>query len=102
MKKNMIIGIAMAMGMLSVGAISASAADSCGKCADKQAVQQFTQETDALTTTLKAKDLELRGLYGYDGIDIREVDRLEAEIKVLKDQINASASKHGIPACSRS
>ncbi len=102
MKKNMIVGIAMAMGILSVGAISASAAGSCGKCADKQAVQQFTQETDALTTTLKAKDLELRGLYGYDGLDAHEVNRLEVEIKGLKDKINASASKHSIPACSRS
>ena len=102
MKKNMIVGIAMAMGILSVGAMSASAADTCGKCADKQAVQQFSQEIDALNTTLKAKDLELRELYGYDGLDIHKVNALEAEIKELHDKINASAVKHGIPACSRS
>lgn len=101
MNKKMIVGIAMAMGILSVGALSASAADSCGKCADKQAVQQFTQETASLTSELKAKDLELRALYGYDGIDIYKVNALEAEIKELKDKINASATKHGIPACSR-
>lgn len=101
MKRNMIVGIALAMGMLSIGAISASAADSCGKCADKQAVQQFIQETDALTATLKAKNLELRGLYGIDGLDTNEVNRLQAEIKELKDKINASASKHGIATCSR-
>ncbi len=97
----MIVGIALAMGILSVGAISASAADTCGKCADNQAIQQFNQETDSVTSTLKAKDLELRALYGYDSIDIHKVNALEAEIKELKDKINASATKIGIPACSR-
>lgn len=101
MKKNMIVGIALAMGILSFGAISASAADTYGKCADKQALQQFTQETDALSSTLKAKDLELRGLYGYDGFDTRKASELKAEIKELKDKINASATRYGIPACSR-
>jgi len=101
MKKNMIVGIALAMGILSVGAISASAADTCGKCADNQAIQQFKQETDSLTSTLKTKDLELRALYGYDSIDIHKVNALETEIKELKDKINASATKFGIPACSR-
>lgn len=102
MKKNMIVGIAMAMGILTVGAMSASAADSCGKCADKQAVQQFTQETAALTSALKTKDIELREQYSYDGIDTRKVSDLEEELKELKDKINAAAQKYGIPACSRS
>lgn len=102
MKKNMIVGIAMAMGILTVGAISASAADSCGKCADKQAVQQFTQETAALTSALKTKDIELREQHSYDGIDTRKVSALEEELKELKDKINAAAQKYGIPACSRS
>lgn len=102
MKKNMIIGIALAMGMLSVGAISASAGDSCGKCADKQAVEQFTQETTPLKNALHAKDLELRELNGYDSYDTRKASDLEVEIKELKDRINASATKFGIPACSRS
>lgn len=102
MKKNMIVGIAMAMGILTVGAMSASAADSCGKCADKQAVQQFTQETAALASALKTKDIELREQYSYDGIDTRKVSALEEELKELKDKINAAAQKYGIPACSRS
>jgi peptidoglycan hydrolase CwlO-like protein len=102
MKKNMIIGMALALGILSVGALSASAADACGKCADKQAIQQFSQETESLTSTLKAKDLELRALYGYDGMDTHKVSALEAEIKELKDKINATATKYGITACSRS
>jgi cell shape-determining protein MreC len=101
MKKNMIVGIAMSMGILTVGAISASAADSYGKCADKQAVQQFTQETVALTSALKTKDIELREQYSYDAIDTRKVSALEEELKDLKDKINAAAQKYGIPACSR-
>ncbi|MBI5655643.1 MAG: hypothetical protein HZC44_01995 [Geobacter sp.] len=102
MKKNMIVGLALAMGILSVGAISASAATSCcgnGNCADKQVVQQFTQETSALSSTVKAKDLELRGLYGYEGFDIRKADELEAEIKDLKGKIKVVADKYGISSC---
>ena len=103
MKKQMIIGIAMAMGILSVGALSASAADSCGKCADAQAVQQFSQETASLTSALKAKDIELREeQFGYDSSDPRKVSALEEELKELKDKINAAAKKYSIPACSRS
>lgn len=101
MNKKMIVGIAMAIGILSVGALSASAADSCGKCADKQAVQQFTQETASLTSELKAKDIELREQYAYDGIDTHKVSALEEELKELKDKINAAAQKYGIPSCSR-
>lgn len=102
MNKQMIVGIALAMGILSVGAISASAAGSCcndGKCTDKQVVQQFTQETAALSSALKAKDIELRELYGYDGIDIRKVNDLEAELKELKGKIKVVAEKYGIPSC---
>ena len=101
MKKNMIIGLALAIGILSIGAVSASAADSCGECADKQSVQQFTQDTSALSAELKTKEIELRELYGYEGIDTQKVGKLEAELKELKGRINAAAQKYGIPACSR-
>ena len=104
MKKNMIVGIALAMGMLSVGAVSASAAGSCcndGKCTDKQVVQQFSQETAGLASALKAKDIELRELYGYDGLDIYKVSELEAEIKELKGKIKVVAEKLNISACCR-
>lgn len=102
MKKKMIVGIALAMGILSVGAISASAAGSCcndGKCTDKQIVQQFTLETATLSSTLKAKDIELRELYGYDAVDVRKVNELEAELKELKGKIKVVAEKYGILSC---
>lgn len=102
MKKHMIIGIALAMATLSAGAVSASTAGSCcgtGSCGDKQAVQQFTQETAGLTSALNAKDSELRELNGYDSIDIRKADRLEAELKEMKNKIRVIADKHGISSC---
>ncbi|MBT0663064.1 hypothetical protein KI809_02020 [Geobacter pelophilus] len=102
MKKNMILGMALVLGILSVGATSSLAANLCcdnGKCADKQVVQQFSQETAALSDTLKAKDLELRGLYGYEGFDLRKADVLEAEIKDLKGKIKVAADKYGISSC---
>lgn len=102
MNKKMIVGIAMLTGILTGGALSASAAEPCGKCVDKQSVQQFTQETAKLSSALKAKDIELRDLNGYDSIDIHKVAKLEAELNDLKDKINAVAQKYGIPACSRS
>lgn len=104
MKKKMIIGIAMAMGMLSVGAISATAATtgSCcnsGTCADKQAVQKFTQETAALSSALQAKDRELRELNSYEGIDTHKANALEAEIKELKNSLKVAAGQYGISTC---
>jgi hypothetical protein len=102
MLRKMIVGIAMAMGMFTVGALSASAADLCATCADREAVQQFTGETAPLTSALKAKDAELREQYAYDSIDTRKVSTLEGELKELKDRINAAAQKYNIPACCRS
>lgn len=102
MKKNMIVGIALAMGMLSGGAMTASAAGSCcsdGTCTDKQVVQKFLQETAGLDSALKARDLELRELYGNEGIDIRKADELEAEIKELKGKIRVVGKKYDIKPC---
>lgn len=101
MKKNIIVAT-LAMGILSVGALSASAAGSCckeGTCADKQSVQQFKQGTSALTSALNAKNFELRELYGYDSINSRKISQLEAEIADLKSQIKLVAEKEGIRTC---
>ncbi|ACM20921.1 hypothetical protein Geob_2570 [Geotalea daltonii FRC-32] len=104
MKRKIIIGIALAMGMVAA-AMPASAAGSCreeGKCADKQIFQQFTQETSGLVSALKAKDLELREQYAFDRIDASTVGELEAELDELKGQINTVGEKFGIPLCCRS
>ena len=113
MKKNIVVGIAMAIGMLSVGALSASAAEANSNmvtCVDKQAHLQFSQETAGLASALKAKDAELREQYAYrdwdggthEGIDVRKINALEAEMRELKDRIYAAAQKYGIPTCSHS
>ena len=90
--------------MLSVGAGSASAAGSCcidGKCSDQPTVQQFTKETAELRSALKAKDIELRELAGYDTYDFRKQQALEEELKTLKAKISAVGQKYDIPACCR-
>lgn len=102
MSKKTIVGLLLAMGILTVGALSASAAEPCGKCTEKQVVQQFNQETGGLTSALKAKEIELRQQYSYDSIDTHKVEALEAELKELKDGIIAAAQKHGIADCCRS
>ena len=91
--------------MLSFGALSASAAESFGYAFDKQDVQQFTQETAALTSALKTKEIELsvQNLYTISeasrnaGPDYGKINALESEIKELKNKINAAAQKYGVP-----
>jgi hypothetical protein len=102
MKKNIIIGIAMAIGVISAGALSASAASACSgdsRCTDAQVYQKFSQEASSLFSTMKAKDFELREQYGYDRVDPRKISKLEAEIKELKGQIQHIAEKHGVLPC---
>lgn len=105
MKKHTITGMALMLGILSAGAVSASAAGSCcvdGKCSDKPIVQQFTKETAELRSALKAKDIELRELAGYDTFDTRKQQALEDEMKELRSRISAVGQKYDIPPCCRS
>ena len=102
MKKNMVVGIGLVMGMLLFNAVSASAAGACcsdGKCSDELIVRQFTRETVGLAGTLKTKDIELRQLYGYDGFDLGKANNLETEIKELRAKIILVAEKYAIPSC---
>jgi len=102
MKKTMIAGLALAMGLLTVGSGVASAAGSCCndvKCHDTQAVQQFTRDTADLISALAGKDLELRQQFAYDSFDLDKIGRLEAEIKEMKGQIRHAAEKYNIPSC---
>ncbi len=57
-----------------------------GNCASKQAVQQFSKETSALTRALKAKDMELRKQYVYR-IVFRKVGAFEEELKEFKGKL---------------
>lgn len=97
MKKQLIVAIAA--GILSMGAMSAYAVESCKKCTETQELRQFNQETSNLTSTLKQKDSELRNLYTYDSIDIHKVSALEGQIKELKGKIDDAAQKYNIHSC---
>ena len=106
MRKHIIIGLAMAVGVLSFGTLSASAADSnpsMDTCSSQQANQQYIQEISGLTSELKNKDFELREQYSLsDYVDNYKINEIEADRKGLKDKIIAIAQKYGIPTCSRS
>ncbi len=102
MKNKMIIAVALVAGMLSVGAVSASAAVSdgtAGSCTGTQVKQQFAHEVSGLTSAVKAKESQLRNLYGSEGVDAAKADALEAQIKELKGRIRVIANRYGIPAC---
>lgn len=109
MKKNMIVGIAVAVVMLSFGALSVSAAGSAPNvvtCAGKHADQQFVQETAGLASAIRAKEVELQAENAYrewdgyhQGIDVRKINALELELRELKDRIKTIAQKHGFTAC---
>lgn len=102
MKKNLIVGIAMAAGVLTMGAMSASAAESCnGSCTDQQSVHQFKQETSVLSGNVEALEAQIREQYSNDSIDIRKIEALEAQLKTLKDKIEVIALKHNISKCAR-
>lgn len=101
MKKSRVVTMVMATGILLTGALSASAADSCGRCAQKESVQQFNKETAALHAELKAMKIELSNEYSYNAIDINRVNAIEVQIRGIKEKIDASANRYGISACSR-
>jgi hypothetical protein len=101
MKRNLIAGFAMAVGLLSLNPFPASAAET-GKCLDKVAMQQFAQETAPLVSSLKAKELEFGKQYAYEGAGLIDVSQLQAEIKELKSQIKTAAKQKGLEPCCES
>ncbi|MCM0083581.1 hypothetical protein L4X63_18505 [Geomonas sp. Red32] len=105
MKKNMIVGATLAIAILTTGAVSAFAAGSCcdgGKCVKEQAALQTNQDTAKIASAIKAKEVELRGLYGYDSFDSAKVSALENDIKNLKGQLHQAADHNGVPSCCQS
>lgn len=105
MRIYLFISSVIVVWVLSLSALPASAGEPVVYCIDKQTVQQFTKETSGLTSTLKAKGLELRdeNLYTISEAsrlsspDYGKINRLESEINELKSKINAAAKKYGIP-----
>jgi peptidoglycan hydrolase CwlO-like protein len=102
MKKNRIAAIVIALGLVTIGAMSASAAETGCSCAEKQALLQYRQDTGNLTKALQARQAELRELFLQETMDLSRADRIEGELRELKGKIGAAAEQLGIPACSRS
>jgi hypothetical protein len=102
MKSNRIAGIVAAVGLITIGAVSASAAETGCSCAEKQSVQQYRQDSGSLTSALQAKETELRELYLRETVDLATANRLEGEMRELKGKIGTIAEKYGIPDCIRS
>ncbi|QEM68855.1 hypothetical protein FO488_12280 [Geobacter sp. FeAm09] len=57
-----------------------------------ETLNKFRQHTTDLREQLKAKDLALRSLYTYDGLDTRRVVELEEDIKGIKAKIRSVAA----------
>ena len=101
MKRNLVAGFAMAVGLLSLNAFPASAAETT-KCKNNAAMQQFALETAPLVSSLKAKELELRKQHAYEGGGLIDVNQLQSEIKDLKSQIKTAAKQKGLEPCCES
>lgn len=48
---------------------------------------------------MNAKEIELRELYEYEGIDNHKTAQLEAEIKELKGKVRLVAERYSIQTC---
>ena len=106
MKKNMVVGIAMAVGILSFGALSAFADGSDSNldyCYGNQANHQFNKESAGLVSQIKEKKSELKDLLYTDAsYDINKANKLEKDVKQLEGKINTTAHMHGMESCSNS
>lgn len=64
-----------------------------------ETLNKFRQHTSELREQLKAKDLELRGLYAYDGLDTGRVAELEEDINEIKAKIRSVAASMNLEPC---
>ena len=62
-------------------------------------LNKFRQNTADLRKQLNAKDLELRVLYSYEGLDTGRVAELEEEMKGIKAKIRTVATTMNLEPC---
>lgn len=94
----------MVMGIISMGAFSATAADMSGKGTDREACRHYSLEVTKLSEMLQVKNNQLyeENSYGVSEAyalkrpDVAKINKLESEIRVLKNKINTA-----IPECCR-
>jgi len=94
------MALAFAVAVLTFGGVVfADTSQVSVKANSADTLNKFRQQTVDLREKLKAKDLELRELYAYDSIDMRRVDELEGDIKVIKAKIGSVAASMNLEPC---
>ncbi|MBT0663080.1 hypothetical protein KI809_02100 [Geobacter pelophilus] len=98
--KNKIMALVLVAAVLAFGSVAFAETDQISvKAISADTLNKFRQQTVDLREQLKAKDLELRGLYAFDGIDMRRVDELEGDIKEIKTKIKSVAVTMNLEPC---
>lgn len=101
MKRNVVAGFALALGLLSLNPVASFAADR-SNCAKQAAMQEFAKETAPLAQSLRAKELELRKQHAYEGVALIDFSQLQAEVKDLQSQMRSAARDKGLEPCCES
>jgi len=98
--KNKVMALLIVAAILAFGGVAFAETGQVGvKAISADTLNKFRQHTVDLREQLKAKDLELRGLYAHDGIDMRRVDELEGDIKEIKAKISSVAASMNLEPC---
>jgi hypothetical protein len=100
MMKNKVMALVLVAAVLAFGgAAFAETGQVSVKAISADTLNKFRQQTVDLREQLKAKDLELRGLYSYEGIDTWRVAALEEDIKGIKAKIRSVAASMNLEPC---
>jgi hypothetical protein len=98
--KNQVMALILVAAILAFGGVAfAETGQASVKAVSTDTLNKFRQQTVDLRAQLKTKDLELRELYAYDGIDMRRVDELEGDIKEIKAKLRSVAASMNLEPC---
>jgi len=98
--KNKVMALVLVAAVLAFGGVAfAETGPVSAKAINADTLNKFRQQTVDLREQLMAKDLELRGLNGYDGIDVQRVNELEGDIKEIKTKIMSVAANLNLEPC---
>ena len=99
MRKNMLAFVVVAVVLALNGVVYAEDSTANVKVISAETLNKFRQHTTDLREQLKAKDLELRGLYAYEGLDTWRVAELEEDLKGIKARIKSVAVSMNLEPC---
>jgi hypothetical protein len=98
--KNKVMELVLVAAVLTFGSVAfAEAGQVSVKAISADTLNKFRQQSVDLREQLKFTDLELRGLYGYDGLDTWRVAELEEDIKGIKAKIKSVALSMNLEPC---